>query len=113
MPRKKKQDDAAPVEVPQPPDDLPAENIPAVNELLTLAQSLADDKAEVYERITANRTVLRNYQTMKLVSPEQWSAINEFYPPVKRTPKQDESANGDAPAPDAQQPAEDAAGAAA
>jgi hypothetical protein len=77
-----------------PPDDLPAEHNPAVNELLQGAQALADEKSDLLKRIGANRDILRNYQTLKIPSAEQWTAINEFYRPQKRTPKN--AANGTA-----------------
>lgn len=63
---------------------------PFVNQMLTVAQSLADEREDVGKRINANREVLRNMAAMGFLSDEQGSAIVEFYPVRERKGK-----NGD------------------
>lgn len=69
------------------------EHNPFVNQQLTVAQVLADEKDDVLKRIGANREVLRNMATMGYLSPEQATAIREFYPDRPRKSK-DENGNG-------------------
>lgn len=63
------------------------EENPAVNDLLAYAQVVADEKKAVYDRIEANRSTLRNYKKMGLLSKEQADAIDLFYPPVQTKAK--------------------------
>lgn len=65
----------------------------AVADMLDVAQQLADDKAEVYAKIDANRSILRQYKTLGSLSEAQSKAIDLFYPPVKPKGKADTSAD--------------------
>lgn len=72
---------------------------PAVNDLLEQAQTLRDEKAAVYEGIDGNRQLLRNYAKTGLLSKEQKSAIEEFYPkPKGKDEPKDEAAKDTTPA---------------
>lgn len=62
---------------------------PEVNRLLTFAQGLAVEKEALFKRIDANRQILRNYKSIGLLSDEQGTAVDEFYPVPKRTKKGD------------------------
>jgi hypothetical protein len=58
-----------------------------VHNLLEQARTLADEKEALYERIGANRDVLRNIAKTGLLSTEQGEAIADFYPERKRGEK--------------------------
>lgn len=60
-----------------------AEN-PEVNNLLSIAQDLRDEKVDLFSRIDANRQILRNYGKLGYLSGEQVSAIEAFYPPHRQ-----------------------------
>lgn len=86
MPRKPKND--APETPTDPLAGLSDENATAaVHDLLTMAQKLADEKTDVFERIDANRKILREYKRLGMLSEKQSGAIDLFYPPVKTKPK--------------------------
>ena len=73
-----------------PPADaamVKGEHNPFVNQMLTVAQTLADERDDVLKRIGANRDILRNMNAMGFLSPEQASAIAEFYPVRERKAK--------------------------
>lgn len=61
----------------------------AVADMLDTAQTLADEKAKVYAKIDANRSILRQYKTLGTLSEAQSAAIDLFYPPVKAKAKTD------------------------
>lgn len=69
----------------------------AVNDLLSFAQALRDEKDGLYARIEANRTMLRGYVTQGLCNAEQASAVAAFYPKPKRGESED-TTNGTASA---------------
>lgn len=64
---------------------------PEVNNLLAFAQTLRDEKENLYERIEANRSILRGYVKQGLCNDEQAQAVAEFYPKPK---KADAATNG-------------------
>lgn len=66
---------------------------PFVNQMLGVAQVLADEKAGVIEKIAANRDILRNMATQGFLNTEQATAIGEFYPVREHKPKADKPAN--------------------
>lgn len=76
---------------------------PEVNRLLEFAASLRGEKLALFKRIDANRQILRNYKELGLLSDEQATAVDEFYPVPKRGAKTE-----DTPAADATEPAADA-----
>lgn len=59
------------------------EHNPFANGLLEQAQSLIDEKADVFDRIGANRRMLRDIKSSGLLSKEQAKAIDAFYPKPK------------------------------
>lgn len=71
---------------------------PEVNNLLLIAQDLADQKAAVFAKIDANRQILRQYKVLGYLSEEQVSAIDEFYPPHRQKAATDTPAETPAPA---------------
>lgn len=84
---------ANPSTTPEPPAMVAGEFNPFVNQMLGVAQVLADEKAGVIEKIAANREILRNMATQGFLNTEQATAIGEFYPVREHKPKADKPAN--------------------
>lgn len=61
----------------------------AVADLLLTAKQLDDEKAEVYAKIEANRTILRSYVKLGKGSEAQQAAVSLFYPKPKVKAKDD------------------------
>lgn len=71
------------------------EHNPFVNQMLAVAQTLADERDDVQRRIGANRDILRNMGAMGFLSAEQESAIVEFYPVRERKGKNSGNGTGE------------------
>lgn len=83
-PQPKQQEQDKPAATPERKAPAKGEHNDAVNDLLSYAQGLRDEKDDLFARIEANRVTLRNYKTMGLLSDKQAEAIDKFYPKPKR-----------------------------
>lgn len=90
--------------MPAPPEtDEPVmvkgEHNPFANMLLAHARRLDDERTALMEQIAANRDGLRSLRVQGLMSPDQATAVEEFYP--TRTRKADSNGDGGSTTPDA------------
>ncbi len=77
------------------------EHNPFVNSLLHVARRLDDERDALMVKVNANRESLRGMRKQNLLSEEQASAIEEFYPTRVRKPKDTAPAAVSAVTPDA------------